>query len=46
MTLIERLKDEQKTAMKAKNKPRLGAIRLVSVCVMIKGALIRPPGQD
>lgn len=28
MTLIERLKDEQKAAMKAKNKPRLGAIRL------------------
>ncbi len=29
MTLTERLKDEQKAAMKAKNKPRLGAIRLV-----------------
>lgn len=28
MTLTERLKDEQKAAMKAKNKPRLGAIRL------------------
>lgn len=28
MTLTERLKDEQKVAMKAKNKPRLGAIRL------------------
>ncbi|WP_318433625.1 GatB/YqeY domain-containing protein [Photobacterium leiognathi] len=28
MTLIERLKDEQKAAMKAKDKPRLGAIRL------------------
>ena len=28
MTLTERLKDELKAAMKAKNKPRLGAIRL------------------
>ena len=25
---------------------RLGAIRLVSVFIMLKGALIRPPGQD
>ena len=33
MTLIERLKDEQKTAMKAKNKPRLGAIRLVMAAI-------------
>ena len=29
MTLIERLKGEQIAAMKARNKPRLGAIRLV-----------------
>ncbi|MEH6530768.1 MAG: GatB/YqeY domain-containing protein [Photobacterium frigidiphilum] len=29
MTLTERLKDEQIAAMKARNKPRLGAIRLV-----------------
>lgn len=29
MTLIERLKSEQIAAMKARNKPRLGAIRLV-----------------
>nr|WP_086939749.1 GatB/YqeY domain-containing protein [Thaumasiovibrio occultus] len=29
MTLIERLKDEQKSAMRAKDKVRLGAIRLV-----------------
>ena len=33
MTLIERLKDEQKAAMKAKNKPRLGAIRLVMAAI-------------
>ncbi|MGF1725200.1 GatB/YqeY domain-containing protein [Photobacterium nomapromontoriensis] len=33
MTLIERLKDEQKAAMKAKNKPRLGAIRLVLAAI-------------
>lgn len=33
MTLIERLKDEQKAAMKAKNKPRLGAIRLALAAV-------------
>ncbi|MGF1757929.1 GatB/YqeY domain-containing protein [Photobacterium sagamiensis] len=33
MTLIERLKDEQKTAMKARNKPRLGAIRLVLAAI-------------
>ncbi len=29
MSLILRLRDEQKTAMKAKDKPRLGAIRLI-----------------
>ncbi|WP_299019380.1 GatB/YqeY domain-containing protein [uncultured Photobacterium sp.] len=33
MTLIERLKDEQKAAMKAKDKPRLGAIRLVMAAI-------------
>ncbi|UXI00974.1 GatB/YqeY domain-containing protein [Photobacterium sp. TY1-4] len=33
MTLIERLKDEQKTAMKAKDKPRLGTIRLALAAV-------------
>jgi hypothetical protein len=33
MTLIERLKDEQKAAMKAKNKARLGAIRLVMAAI-------------
>ncbi|GHA66004.1 GatB/YqeY domain-containing protein [Photobacterium aphoticum] len=33
MTLIERLKDEQKTAMKAKDKPRLGAIRLAMAAI-------------
>jgi uncharacterized protein len=33
MTLIERLKDEQKAAMKAKNKPRLSAIRLALAAV-------------
>lgn len=33
MTLIERLKDEQKTAMKAKDKPRLGTIRLVMAAI-------------
>ncbi|MDX1303426.1 GatB/YqeY domain-containing protein [Photobacterium sp.] len=33
MTLIERLKDEQKAAMKARNKPRLGAIRLVLAAI-------------
>ncbi|UTV27408.1 GatB/YqeY domain-containing protein [Photobacterium atrarenae] len=33
MTLIERLKDEQKAAMKAKDKPRLGAIRLALAAV-------------
>ena len=33
MTLIERLKDEQKAAMKAKNKARLGAIRLALAAV-------------
>ncbi|WP_413111186.1 GatB/YqeY domain-containing protein [Thaumasiovibrio sp. DFM-14] len=33
MTLIERLKDEQKAAMKARNKPRLGAIRLVMAAI-------------
>ncbi|KMV29959.1 GatB/YqeY domain-containing protein [Photobacterium swingsii] len=33
MTLIDRLKDEQKAAMKAKNKPRLGAIRLVMAAI-------------
>ncbi|EAS63227.1 MULTISPECIES: GatB/YqeY domain-containing protein [Photobacterium] len=33
MTLIERLKDEQKAAMKAKDKPRLGAIRLVLAAI-------------
>lgn len=33
MTLIERLKDEQKAAMKAKDKARLGAIRLVMAAI-------------
>ncbi|KLV02199.1 glutamyl-tRNA amidotransferase [Photobacterium aquae] len=33
MTLIERLKDEQKAAMKAKDKPRLGAIRLALAAI-------------
>lgn len=33
MTLTERLKDEQKAAMKARNKPRLGAIRLVLAAI-------------
>ncbi|GAL07025.1 transamidase GatB domain protein [Photobacterium aphoticum] len=33
MTLIERLKDEQKAAMKAKDKPRLGAIRLAMAAI-------------
>ncbi|PSU30898.1 GatB/YqeY domain-containing protein [Photobacterium lutimaris] len=33
MTLIERLKDEQKLAMKAKDKPRLGTIRLVMAAI-------------
>ncbi|MEC6883582.1 GatB/YqeY domain-containing protein [Photobacterium piscicola] len=33
MTLIERLKGEQIAAMKAKNKPRLGAIRLVLAAI-------------
>ncbi|PSU21164.1 GatB/YqeY domain-containing protein [Photobacterium kishitanii] len=33
MTLIERLKSEQIAAMKAKNKPRLGAIRLVLAAI-------------
>lgn len=33
MTLTERLKDEQKAAMKAKNKPRLGTIRLVMAAI-------------
>ena len=28
MALIEQLKEEQKLAMKAKDKPRLGTIRL------------------
>ncbi|MEJ2765773.1 GatB/YqeY domain-containing protein [Photobacterium sp. MCCC 1A19761] len=33
MTLIERLKDEQKVAMKAKDKPRLGTIRLALAAI-------------
>ncbi|MFD2176399.1 GatB/YqeY domain-containing protein [Veronia pacifica] len=33
MELIERLKDEQKAAMKAKDKPRLGTIRLVMAAI-------------
>ncbi|ELR64692.1 Transamidase GatB domain protein [Photobacterium marinum] len=33
MTLIERLKDEQKAAMKAKDKPRLGTIRLAMAAI-------------
>ncbi|HIF9497002.1 GatB/YqeY domain-containing protein [Photobacterium damselae] len=33
MTLIERLKDEQKTAMKARDKARLGAIRLALAAI-------------
>ena len=33
MTLIERLKDEQKAAMKAKDKARLGTIRLVMAAI-------------
>lgn len=33
MELIERLKDEQKAAMKAKDKPRLGAIRLIMAAI-------------
>ncbi|MCG7585167.1 glutamyl-tRNA amidotransferase [Photobacterium proteolyticum] len=33
MTLTERLKDEQKAAMKAKDKPRLGTIRLALAAV-------------
>ncbi|PSW15114.1 GatB/YqeY domain-containing protein [Photobacterium sanctipauli] len=33
MTLIECLKDEQKAAMKAKDKPRLGTIRLVMAAI-------------
>lgn len=33
MTLIERLKSEQIAAMKAKDKPRLGAIRLVLAAI-------------
>ncbi|UJF19121.1 GatB/YqeY domain-containing protein [Vibrio sp. SS-MA-C1-2] len=33
MALIERLKDEQKTAMKAKDKPRLGTIRLALAAI-------------
>ncbi|MGL5290736.1 MAG: GatB/YqeY domain-containing protein [Vibrionaceae bacterium] len=33
MTLIERLKDEQKSAMKAKEKARLGAIRLIMAAI-------------
>ncbi len=33
MTLIERLRDEQKAAMKAKDKPRLGTIRLVMAAI-------------
>lgn len=33
MTLIERLKDEQKSAMKAKDKARLGAIRLIMAAI-------------
>ena len=33
MTLIERLKGEQIAAMKARNKPRLGAIRLVLAAI-------------
>lgn len=33
MTLIERLKDEQKIAMKAKEKARLGTIRLIMAAI-------------
>ncbi|TLS74134.1 GatB/YqeY domain-containing protein [Photobacterium damselae] len=33
MTLIERLKDEQKAAMKARDKSRLGAIRLALAAI-------------
>ncbi|USH02108.1 GatB/YqeY domain-containing protein [Grimontia kaedaensis] len=33
MELLERLKDEQKTAMKAKDKPRLGTIRLIMAAI-------------
>ncbi|MBA5684202.1 GatB/YqeY domain-containing protein [Photobacterium damselae subsp. damselae] len=33
MTLIERLKDEQKAAMKARDKARLGAIRLALAAI-------------
>ncbi|WP_325890875.1 GatB/YqeY domain-containing protein [Grimontia sp. NTOU-MAR1] len=33
MELIERLKDEQKAAMKAKDKPRLGTIRLIMAAI-------------
>ncbi|EIY4752029.1 GatB/YqeY domain-containing protein [Vibrio tarriae] len=33
MALIENLKEEQKLAMKAKDKPRLGAIRLVLAAI-------------
>jgi len=33
MTLVERLKEEQKVAMKARNKPRLGTIRLALAAV-------------
>ncbi|GAB3528159.1 MULTISPECIES: GatB/YqeY domain-containing protein [Photobacterium] len=33
MTLTERLKDEQKAAMKAKDKPRLGTIRLALAAI-------------
>ena len=33
MELIVRLKDEQKAAMKAKDKPRLGTIRLIMAAI-------------
>lgn len=33
MVLLERLKEEQKAAMKAKDKPRLGAIRLMIAAI-------------
>jgi uncharacterized protein len=46
MSLKDRISDDIKTAMKAKDKVRLETVRSIKKVILEKESLVRPSGQD
>mgnify|MGYP001792082321 FL=1 len=46
MSLKDRISDDIKTAMKARDKPRLETVRSIKKVILEKETTVRPSGQD